>query len=67
MGLGVFEVNGLADLVIGRKLSGNTSTKFDGKTPTVLLRRNLPVHHDPSPAFKHSIKSPSMKPRSCCD
>lgn len=68
MGLGVLlEVKGLADRVTGRKSSGNTSTKLDGKTPTVLLRRNLPVHHEPSPAFRHSIRSPSMNPRSRFD
>ncbi len=29
-----------------------------------LSRRNLPIHHDPSPALRHSIKSPSTNPRS---
>lgn len=60
--------NGLVDLVMGLKFSGNTSTKFDGKTPIILLsRHSLPVHHDPSPAFRHSIRSPSMKPKSRLD
>lgn len=54
--------------MVGRKSSGSTSTKLDGKEPTVLRSRNsLPTHHEPSPAFKHSIKSPSMNPRSCFD
>lgn len=59
--------SGLVDRLTGRKWSGRTSTKLEGKTPTVLLRRNLPVHHDPSPAFRHSIRSPSTKPRSRWD
>lgn len=64
-GLGVLlDVKGLIDLLMGRKSSGSTSTKLEGKTPTVLFRLNLPVHHDPSPAFRHSIKSPSINPRS---
>lgn len=59
---------GLVDLLIGLKSSGRTSTKLDGKRPTILLsRRSLPVHHDPSPALRHSIRSPSMKPRSRFD
>lgn len=34
---------------------------------TLLSLRNRPIHHDPSPAFKHSIKSPSIKPKSRFD
>ncbi len=29
-----------------------------------LSLRKRPIHHDPSPALRHSIKSPSTKPRS---
>src|SRR4051794_21743838 len=40
-------------------------TKFEGKRPIMRLSRlSLPIHHDPSPALRHSIKSPSTKPRS---
>lgn len=50
---------------VGRKSSLSTSTKFDGKRPTIRRSRfNLPIHHEPSPALRHSIRSPSMKPRS---
>lgn len=56
---------GLADLLVGLKFSGISSTKLEGKTPIALLsRHSLPVHHEPSPALRHSIRSPSMKPRS---
>ena len=56
---------GLADLVVGLKSAGISSTKLEGKTPIALLsRHSLPVHHEPSPALRHSIRSPSMKPRS---
>jgi hypothetical protein len=49
----------------GTKSSLRSSTKFDGNSPTARLsRRNRPIHHCPSPAFKHSIKSPSTNPRS---
>lgn len=49
----------------GTKSSLRSSTKFDGNNPTARLsRRNRPIHHCPSPAFKHSIKSPSTNPRS---
>jgi hypothetical protein len=59
---------GLDALLAGRKLSSSTWTKFDGKRPIIRLsRRNLPIHHDPSPAFRHSIKSPSTKPKSRFD
>lgn len=57
--------NGLTDRLHGTKFSSKTLTKFDGNTPTILLSRcNLPVHHDPSPALRHSIKSPSINPKS---
>lgn len=59
---------GLVVLLTGRKSSGSTSTKFEGNRPTILLsRRSLPIHHEPSPALRHSINSPSMKPRSRFD
>lgn len=49
----------------GWKSSLRSSTKFEGKRPTMRLSRfNRPIHHDPSPALRHSIRSPSMKPRS---
>lgn len=49
----------------GTKSSLRSSTKLDGNSPTARLsRRNRPIHHCPSPAFKHSIKSPSTNPRS---
>jgi hypothetical protein len=67
-GLGDRSGIGLDALLVGRKLSSKTSTKFEGNSPIMRLsRRNLPIHHDPSPAFKHSIKSPSMKPKSRLD
>lgn len=67
-GLGLRSGIGLETLLAGRKLSSSTCTKFDGNNPTILLsRRNLPIHHDPSPAFRHSIKSPSTNPRSRFD
>lgn len=68
-GLGVLLFgSGLVDLLIGLKLSGKTSTKLEGKSPIILLsRHNRPVHHDPSPAFRHSIRSPSMNPKSRLD
>jgi hypothetical protein len=59
---------GLVDLVVGRKVSGNTSTKLEGNNPTARLsRHNLPVHHEPSPALRHSMRSPSINPRSRLD
>ena len=56
---------GLVARVMGRKLSSKTLTKFEGNRP--IARRSLcslPIHQDPSPAFKHSIRSPSTNPRS---
>lgn len=65
LGLGVLLGRGLTDLLVGRKVSGSTWTKLLGNTPTVRRsRKSRPVHHDPSPALRHSIRSPSMKPRS---
>ena len=59
---------GLEALLAGRKLSSRTSTKFDGNNPIIRLSlRSLPIHHDPSPALRHSIKSPSTNPRSRLD
>lgn len=56
--------NGLA-LRLGWKFSSRSFTKFEGNSPTMRLSRlNRPIHHDPSPALRHSIRSPSMKPRS---
>jgi hypothetical protein len=67
-GLGDLSGIGLEARLAGRKLSSRTWTKFEGNTPSMRLsRHNLPVHHDPSPAFRHSIKSPSTKPRSRFD
>ena len=55
----------LREMGIGWKLSSRTLTKLEGNSPTARLsRRSLPVHHEPSPAFKHSMRSPSMNPRS---
>jgi hypothetical protein len=54
----------------GRKDSSSTWTKFEGNEPTMRgSRRRRPVHHDPSPALRHSMRSPSRNPRSrlvCC-
>jgi hypothetical protein len=56
---------GLVARLVGRKLSSRTMTKFEGKRPIMRLSRlSLPIHHDPSPALRHSIRSPSTKPRS---
>src|SRR3569833_1170837 len=56
---------GLTDLLVGRKYSGRSLTKLEGDCPTTLRSRyRRPTHHRPSPAFKHSIRSPSNKPRS---
>lgn len=49
----------------GRNDSSRTLTKLLGNRPTALgSLRSLPVHHRPSPAFRASIRSPSMNPRS---
>jgi hypothetical protein len=67
-GLGVRSGIGLDILLAGRKLSSSTSTKFDGNTPIIRLSRlSRPVHHDPSPALRHSMRSPSTNPRSRFD
>ena len=66
-GLVARDGNGLDARFMGRKLAGSICTKFDGNTPTCLLRYNLPVHHCPSPAFNASIKSPSINPKSLFD
>lgn len=59
---------GLVSRLTGTKSSLKSSTKLDGNSPTARLsRRNRPIHHCPSPAFKHSIKSPSTNPRSFVD
>ena len=56
---------GLVSRLIGTKSSPMSSTKLEGNNPTARLsRRKRPIHHCPSPAFRHSIKSPSTKPRS---
>ena len=56
---------GLGARLVGWKLSSSTMTKFDGNKPIMRRsRRSLPIHHDPSPALRHSMRSPSMKPRS---
>ena len=56
---------GLVARLVGWKLSSRTMTKFEGKRPIMRLSRlSLPIHHDPSPALRHSIRSPSTKPRS---
>lgn len=57
--------NGLVSRLIGTKSSPMSSTKLDGNRPTARLsRRSRPIHHCPSPAFRHSIKSPSTNPKS---
>lgn len=69
-GLGLSDRSGigLEALLAGRKLSSRTSTKFEGNSPIIRLsRRSLPIHHDPSPALRHSIRSPSTNPRSRLD
>lgn len=59
---------GLDARLTGWKLSSSTLTKFDGKSPTARLSlRKRPVHHEPSPALRHSIRSPSTNPRSLFD
>jgi hypothetical protein len=68
LSLGDRSGNGLEALLAGRKLSSRTSTKFEGNSPIIRLsRRSLPIHHDPSPALRHSIRSPSTNPRSRLD
>lgn len=57
--------SGLTERLTGTKLSSSTVTKFEGNKPIMRRSlRSLPIHQDPSPALRHSIKSPSMKPRS---
>lgn len=59
---------GLETRLAGRKLSSRTSTKFDGNRPIIRLSRlSRPIHHEPSPALRHSIRSPSTNPRSRLD
>jgi hypothetical protein len=49
----------------GWNFSSRTWTKLEGKSPTMRRSRlRRPIHHDPSPALRHSIRSPSMNPRS---
>ena len=56
---------GLVSRLIGTKSSLMSSTKLDWNSPTARLsRRNRPIHHCPSPAFRHSIRSPSTNPKS---
>lgn len=56
---------GLVVRVTGRKLSSSNCTKLEGKRPIALLSLcRRPIHQDPSPALRHSIRSPSTKPRS---
>jgi len=58
-------VIGLALRLHGWKSSARSSTKLDGNSPTMRLSRfRRPIHQEPSPALRHSIRSPSMKPRS---
>ena len=67
-GVGLGEGIGLAALLAGMKDSSRTCTKFDGNSPMARLsRRSRPIHHEPSPAFKHSMRSPSTKPKSFFD
>jgi hypothetical protein len=67
-GLGVRSGIGLDTRLAGRKLSSRTSTKFDGNRPIMRLSRlSRPIHHEPSPALRHSIRSPSTNPRSRLD
>ena len=57
--------NGLTDRLTGTKVSSSTATKFEGKRPIMRRSlRSLPIHQEPSPALRHSIRSPSMNPRS---
>jgi hypothetical protein len=59
------DVNGLALRFHGWKSSASSSTKLDGNRPTMRLSRfKRPIHHEPSPALRHSMRSPSMNPRS---
>jgi len=56
---------GLVSRLTGTKSSLISSTKLEGNSPTARLsRRSRPIHHCPSPAFRHSIKSPSTNPKS---
>ena len=49
----------------GWKLSSSTLTKLLGNSPMARgSLRNLPIHQEPSPALRASIRSPSMNPRS---
>lgn len=60
-------VNGEAFRLFGAgwKLSSKTLTKLLGKSPIARgSLRSLPIHHCPSPAFRASMRSPSMNPRS---
>lgn len=57
--------SGLVVRITGRKLSSSNCTKFEGKRPIALLSLcRRPIHQDPSPALRHSIRSPSTNPRS---
>lgn len=58
---------GLVPRLTGWKSASRTRTKLDGKSPVVLFLRNRPIHQDPSPAFRHSMRSPSMNPKSLFD
>jgi hypothetical protein len=58
----------VVDRWTGTKSSPSTVTKFEGKSPIIRLsRRRRPIHHEPSPALRHSIRSPSTKPKSLFD
>jgi hypothetical protein len=70
----LFDLDGAATVVGGETLrrmgagwnfSSRTWTKLEGNRPTMRRSRlSRPIHQDPSPALRHSIRSPSMKPRS---
>jgi hypothetical protein len=56
---------GLIERRMGTKSSPRTATKLEGNRPIILLSLcSLPIHHEPSPALRHSIRSPSINPRS---
>lgn len=47
---------GLALREAGHRSWSSTLTKFDGNFPMIRGSRfSRPVHHDPSPAFRHSM------------
>lgn len=54
-----------AGRLMGFGKSSRTATKLEGNEPMYRLSLcSRPIHHWPSPRFRHSISSPSINPRS---